>query len=62
MKPEAMYVFVPYENIKYYIFAQSRLVTVVGTSDNGGIKVEGNTLKEALQKAFKVIKSPNKID
>ncbi|MGP9039831.1 hypothetical protein [Cytobacillus kochii] len=42
---------------KYYIFAQSRTTTVVGTSGNRGIKVEGITMKEALQKAFEGMKA-----
>ncbi|MEK5103989.1 hypothetical protein MKX83_18555 [Cytobacillus sp. FSL M8-0252] len=63
MKSEDMYVFVTGgKGRKYYIFAQSNPVTIVGTSNNGGVKVEGNTIKEALQKAFKGMKSPNKID
>ncbi|MEK5108232.1 hypothetical protein MHI57_16165 [Cytobacillus sp. FSL K6-0129] len=59
MKPEDLYVSVTDEKgDKYYIFAQSHPVTVVGTSDNGGIKVEGNTMKDALQKAFEGMKAP----
>ncbi|MED1607739.1 hypothetical protein P4U90_20675 [Cytobacillus kochii] len=58
MKPEDIYVSVTDEKgDKYYIFAQSHLVTVLGTSNNGGIKVEGSTIKEALQKAFEGMKA-----
>lgn len=57
MKPEDMYVSVMDNNgNKYYIFAQSQPVTVVGTSNHGGIKVEGSTIKETLQKAFEGMK------
>lgn len=59
MKPEDMYVSVTdKKGYKYYIFAQSQPVTVVGTSNNGGVKVEGGTIKETLQKAFEGIKAP----
>lgn len=58
MKPEDMYVSITdKKGDKYYIFAQSHPVSVVGTSDNGGIKVEGDTIKEALQKAFERTKA-----
>ncbi|ASV67564.1 hypothetical protein [Cytobacillus kochii] len=57
MKPEDLYVSVTDEKgDKYYIFAQSHPVTIVGTSDNGGIKVEGSTIKETLQKSFEGMK------
>ena len=57
MKPEDIYVSVTDEKgDKYYILAQSRPVTIVGTSDKGGIKVEGSTIKETLQKAFEGMK------
>ncbi|MEK5108229.1 hypothetical protein MHI57_16150 [Cytobacillus sp. FSL K6-0129] len=57
MKPMKMYISITNERGgKYYIFAQSRNPTVVVTSDNGGIKVEGSTIKESLQKAFEGMK------
>ncbi|WP_342489185.1 hypothetical protein MKX67_09035 [Cytobacillus sp. FSL W7-1323] len=53
MKPEDMYVSVTDEKgDKYYIFAQSQPVSVVGTSDNGGIKVEGDTIKTSVTESL----------
>ncbi|MBD7937122.1 hypothetical protein H9655_08765 [Cytobacillus sp. Sa5YUA1] len=58
MKPEDMYVSVTdKKGYKYYIFAQSQTVTVVATFGNRGIKVEGSTIKETLQKAFEGMKA-----
>ncbi|WP_342488526.1 hypothetical protein MKX67_18255 [Cytobacillus sp. FSL W7-1323] len=57
MKPNLIYNVIKKNGIQYYIFAKSHPVTVVGTSSNGGIKVEGNTIKEALQEAFEGMKA-----
>lgn len=57
MKPNLIYNVIKKNGIQYYIFAKSHPVNVIATSSNGGIKVEGNTIKEALQKAFEGMKA-----
>lgn len=58
MKPNLIYNVIKKNDVQYYIFAKSHPVTVVGSTRNRGVKVEGNTVEEALLKAAEKIKAP----